>query len=322
MKVMNSGIKNFIVILCLVYAAQAHSHQGKFVSFKGKLKSDSVFIELIGHEGFWNMSYFYTKNLKEYHLSGYYDSTHSAFVFSSEQDSVLIFSKKDEWKFKWWQEGKKMKNSFDSVIAVINDNSTYLQNRIARFQFKVVSENDSVQWLQEQLTALTFFRLKNNADSINLKLASMHQNMSLKALSCTVEEQIFHLESTLFKVNDLYLSFTTQISGACIQEEAYFNFSVETAEVLHAEDLFYFKEGVAPLYQSQEWFTYRYKVFSKQLIPYLKVEDTCLNDESLWQFPTWYMQGDSVVFMPFSAFVKENCSLDVRCFVNLAKLVD
>lgn len=317
---MKSIIKICLGLVCIVFSIESFGHQGMFLSFKGKLKSDSVYVELIGHEGYWNMNYFYTESLEEFHLDGVYDSTLAAFVFSSERDSVKIYSKKDLWKFKWWQEEKKMKNKFDSVIAVIDEQSTYVKNRISRLNFTTTSENDSLVWLQENFSGVSFFRLNNNADSLNLLLERMHRNMALKSLDCHFEESDFHLKTTLFKVGEHYLSFHTQVTGKCVEEQTYFNCSVEKASKIHLEDLFYFSEGKAPNFQTQNWFNYRYKVFPKKLLPYLKVEDTCLNDATLWQFPTWYMVGDKIVFVPFSAFNKERCNMEVTRSVKLSDL--
>lgn len=287
------------------------AHQEKSYLFAGKVNGDSVLFELVGHEEIWNARYFRYSDLSETCLYGTLEN--GLFKLSSETLSIVVDKKK--WKLSWSENNKKVKTKLSLLDTLKVENEFYYKSRLGRLVFEEQAGEDSTILVTEKHSGTTFFRVLNQAsDSMNQELKRLHSVCALHQIDNN-KEKIFKYTLT-HKSNFLCFSIQNNFGTE------YFNYDIKAAAPFQLEDIIWFGEGEKPLYQSQEWFSYRCKVFPQKILPYLNVEDTCLNSKELWQFPTWYLQGNNLVLKPFTPFEIENCTTSKGILLPLSRFKD
>ena len=308
MKVMK--ITQFIVamlVLLLVNSVQAH--QEKSYIFTGVVGKDSAMVEILGHDEVWNIRYFNFSNLKETYVSG--SCMNGIFQFEEQGFDAFKINKKN-WVLEWKKNRKKVKHKLILMDTTVKKSEIYYKKRLSLLKFKDYVENDHWKVVEEVYSGVTFFRLKKPInDSINTILNQLHSSYALNKIDTEADSfsfQVTHLSK--------FLSFKIDYGN----ENEIFNYDLTTCRPLHFEDIVFFNEGKVPTYQSKEWFDYRYKVFPNKLMPYLKVEDTCLEKDEIWQFTTWFLENENLALKPFTPFEIPNCNMSKVFYIPLNQL--
>ncbi len=291
----------FVLLMSsLMVGTSVHAHQERSYIFSGTVKQDSLFVEVIGHDNIWNVRYFFFNNLKEVYMPG--ELKNGVYVFADSAVQITIDKKK--WKLKWQVNHKKWKTKISLLDTTTAQDERYFKKRVSKLIFEEQGRDNQVISVKEKHSGVVFFRLENPLnDSINEVLMKHHCAYAFHQMSGIKEPLSYEITHR----SDL-LSYQVQYD----MEIEYFNYNIQSCLPIRLEDVVWFGEGEIPIYQSQKWFQYRYKVFPKKILPFLKVEDTCLEQLDLWQFPSWYLESSYLILKPFSAFGNENCNLTAK----------
>lgn len=320
MKLRNKVVRSLMGLLLVLGAIEVNAHQEKLFLFAGKLEKDSVVFLMEGHDDIWNVNGFYTSSLETIFLSNS-ETDSGVFQFVGGEDSVVIADKGKKKIVKWYRQGKKIKSNIRFVGEYKFEDLPSYSFRKNFLNYEKYSENDSIRFFRETHSNIPFFRLYHKEDSLmNNKLKEMHELYALQKIDASKHGFTFNYQLLFLDSNFLsFETFTKKKINENFSEDKhdFFNFRFQNAEPLQLEELLYFKSGTIPIYHSESWFTYRYNEFPVQLLKILPIEDSCLEDESLWQFPTWYLKDNKIWFKPFATFGKEECDLDKEFGVKL-----
>lgn len=311
------GSKFILLGLFILCGIGVEAHNGKTVLLKGIIKKDTVIIEFLLHDGFEVGRYFSVADLRDHPFTG--DSVVYIAKYT-HKDRLECANKGGVWCVFW----KNKKKTEGIKLEVLEDAKTsYAEEKKKRFRYYKIAETDSTETIKEAYTGLSLFRVKG-ANKVNERLHELHQNFCLTYCACQSILSLT-LKSEVYSINNNLISFCLHSSNSCITEEVYeesqfYTWECRTGNDVRLENLFYWGEGAIPMYQSKEWFDYRYTIFAKQLLHTMVVVEACLRSEQFWQFPSWYVEGNEIVFMPFSSFLTD-CDLKSRVYVPLELLL-
>jgi len=288
--------------------------------------------------------YYSSEILTDRVLSGYISTDSVFYLHSYDWDSiakknilkdsiVLKEIKNDVWRGVWMTEDSSSAN-FAMRPIIVDSLNVALQNiarklpldsyskyrlQYADIKMKKKQKMGEGIWFQrmvERKSGVELFQLKekggNVFDSVNSTLYGQCMKMADGAFSCSTVDGVglYRTKFAVYFANKELLSYSVSVSSSCYggamqAETKHVTVSVENAEQIMLEDLFWFTDSVyEPMNKGEyEWFQYRYKDFAPVVYNLLRqnypdmfsLEDQCdICNEKYWSLPEWYIADNGL----------------------------